>query len=211
MVLVVIKRKKPFEVGYTLLDKDKYESLYERGLKFYSIVKNRKNYKIRVNGNTTLHREVLDVECWLSVNHKSHNRSINTDEMLMECEVWENNRDKKFFCKSESKKNGYRFSFPRTHLSELCELSLENNGYELKKTRVCSPYFNTMEELRVEMEILEEVILGKFRYDPLRDFSETWYVYALQKMLGMPKDILEKYQCNYFRRNHKDVADYYMI
>lgn len=56
----------------------------------------------------------------------------------------------------------------------------------------------------------ERAKYGEYAYDPLVDFTNTWYAYVLYKMLGICEfDDLKVYNIAYIERYEPDVARYY--
>lgn len=66
-------------------------------------------------------------------------------------------------------------------------------------------------DIRASIEELETALFGEFRYNPLMDFSRTWYALILWKMFGIPEDEVMAYQKGYLLDHRGDVCAYYGI
>lgn len=62
---------------------------------------------------------------------------------------------------------------------------------------------------KMRAEEAEQAKFGKYAYNPVYDFRETWYAYVLCRMLGVMSfnDVLE-YNKRYWRKNEKALAYY---
>lgn len=68
------------------------------------------------------------------------------------------------------------------------------------------------EEIYAKLVAYEKEEFGEFAYNPLHDFTETWYAYMLYAMLGtISEKELREYQKDYILRNDKAAARYYKI
>ncbi len=89
------------------------------------------------------------------------------------------------------------------------EEKLRELGLVKKGKNYYSIMFDSEEELYKTIGAVEKAIYGEFRYDPLKDFSQTWYVLVYEKMLGkISHEEAKEYQRDYFKRTHPDIAKY---
>lgn len=81
--------------------------------------------------------------------------------------------------------------------------SIGDFGYRIEK-RGCA-------EVYQDIKFMEELVFGEFRYNPLIDFTDTWYALILWKMLDIPESEVMEYQRKYMLENHPERAEYYML
>lgn len=142
------------------------------------------------------------------VDHITHSLVLNAKKYLRVCTGIENNYNKK--CYSKIYKNCKQFSISIKHLDANIVKTLEMQGYTNTGNRLKSPKFNTEDEMVQELARVENLLLGKFRYNPLIDYSETWYAVVLCEVLGiLTHQELEDYNRDYFKKNYPNVARYY--
>lgn len=220
VVFVIIFSSRKNTVSYTILDKDVYENVFRnKGIVLVPQERNAGDYKIVYHSagkdsevkkmNVVLHSTVLGKVDGVQVDHISHNPFINTREMLRMCNTQQNAFNKP--CYTTILENGVSFKVP-DKLNETQREELKQLGYSFKvcgRTNcIYSPEFKTEEEMYAEINRLETLMLGEFRYNPVNDYRETWYAYVLYKMLGLvTKEELDAYVVGYFRRNpNKEVG-----
>ena len=88
---------------------------------------------------------------------------------------------------------------------------LLKRGFRKKyRSLYCTDKIDSEEELYKKIGEVEEAIYKGFRYDPLKDFSQTWYVLVYEKMLGkISHEEAKEYQRDYFIRTYPDIAKYF--
>ena len=200
---------------YTIMDFKVYEKVIvpntdiiinwnERNMKDFKIVLRSKDYV-----NVPLHR--LAIECTgLQVNHKTHNACINISEYLSACTADQNSKDKD--CYTTISDNKKSFSAPLSTVSTEDSISLLSKGFRFTKERIYSPEYPTSKEMYSALDNFENKYLGAFRYNPLIDCVNTWYVLVVQKMLGSISDVdLYEYNRRYIIEHRADIAEYYQL
>jgi hypothetical protein len=142
----------------------------------------------------------------LQVDHKYHCVAINTREALRICTGTQNCQNRKMYCKVHHS----RFWF---ECSALCLNGKPiPEGFKLVGDTIRSGKYKDEASMRKALEDFETTYLGEYRYNPLEDYSDTWYAYIAQRMLGViSQDELEDYNRQYMIANHPDVADYYNL
>lgn len=214
-VFAVIHKKEEKEIFYAFMDKRTYVECIEarKGVILNNCVRNMKDYKIILSGdkwdNEMLHKVALEGEKD-NVDHISHNAAINIKELLRPCSAKENSMNKPLHCKVA--KNKLLFRVNKNLVKADDYKFLHDNDFEFTVSKVISPTYTTKEELYAAINKFEEKCFGEFRYNPLKDFSETWYALVICKMLGvLTEDELYEYNRQYMRRWHKDIAEYYQL
>lgn len=211
--------KEEYKLLFTIMDKEVYEKYIEpdENIILNGVIRGMGDVKITLRGNKysniprnkPLHR--LAVACEnKQVDHKTHNACINIAEYLTPCVGAENCKDKRFYTKVSDNKR--YFSVRASILSEDDRIALLQRGYKFKRGRVYSPEYNSADDMYTALNEFESKYLGAFRYNPLIDFTDTWYALILQKMLGLLSDAdLYEYNRNYMIANHADIAEYYQL
>ena len=162
----------------------------------------KKDFKLSGKGKALvyIHRAVcgLGFEDTLEVDHISHNHCIATREMLRTCTHEQNIVNKKFSVKVDVNKNIFEV---KNRVPDEDRRFFINQGYCLNKNRIISPAFSSMDEMYKALNAYEKRYLGEYRYNPLSDFEETWYAYALFRFTNLysAEDIM-KYQRDYYLR-----------
>ena len=216
-VFVMIENGRTKTVDFTVIDMDTYKE--------YFAGKNRTlNTKRRTDGsvkiicncggfnNMPIHRLVVGAEAGVSVDHISHNTRLNVAELLRECVAEENNINKPMYCKVNELDSS--FSIINTLIDIKESQNLANRGYKVRigRKRIYSPVFATKKDMYDEIQRIETAYLGEYRYNPLVDFSDTWYAWVLSNMTNtITQDELEEYQRDYMKRNNPAIADYYQL
>ncbi|NBJ98378.1 hypothetical protein D5282_13900 [bacterium 1xD8-48] len=154
--------------------------------------------------------------------------------ILIDCNIYEKYfKDAKgSFCLNK-RNSGYNVKVHTEKYKGIClhRLVMREAGYkfeeELKDRQVdhvtCNTQINTLGELRVctssenmrnrkycAQQPVDGEEADQFRYNPLKDFSVTWYAFVMHKMLGWgtARD-MEDYNRDYILRNDKVAACYY--
>lgn len=211
----LIYKEKGNILYYTLMDYSTYKDIIEpdESIILNWIKRTMRDYKIVLRNheyvNVPLHRLAIDCE-GRQVDHKTHNACINIKDYLAACSNKENSINKKFYCKVDKKSKS--FSAPASIVDSVSRISLCNNGFKPNGGRLCSPEYGTKAELYAALDAFEAKYLGSFRYNPLVDFSNTWYALVIQKMLGGISDTdLYEYNRVYMINNHAKIAEYYQL
>jgi len=220
-VLVITRHpayEKPF---YTVIDKDVYEEYFKGTNRAVSLKtkKNKKNEIIRivpnynVAGNYPVHHLCMQPEEGEEIDHITHNLFINTKDTLRKCVASENSMNKCFYSRVSEKKLVFDVNDWLIDIDS--RMMLVNKGYRFKggKTpRIISPKFASMDALYAELNWFENKFLKKFRYNPLIDYSNTWYVYVLNKVIGIVSDMeASEYMRQYHIQYNPAIAEYYML
>lgn len=213
-VFCVIHKIKENVFYYTIMDYKIYENIIasNQDVIINWNERNMGDFKIVLRGggyvNIPLHR--LAIECTgLQVNHKTHNPCININEYLSACTAAQNLKDKSCYATiSDDKKS---FSFPLSTVSTEDSISLLSKGFSFKD-RIYSPEYPSSKEMYSALDNFENKYLGAFRYNPLIDCVNTWYVLVVQKMLGSISDVdLYEYNRRYMIEHRADIAEYYQL
>lgn len=189
-VFVVSELPKKEGYSFTIIDRSKYDEFLADGKGTICFVRRRRgDYKVRIHTARAdgrricmeLHRLVMEKGgCDLDVDHKFSNALINTLESL------------RFATGSQNRKH---VKFRNHKLRDLLE------------DYVCR---DSCEEQCAEQVDKEREDGGEFAYNPLRDFSVTWYAYVMHVMLGWGTDKdLEDYNREYIQKYDKAAAAYY--
>lgn len=226
-VFCKISRLKTGEVNWTFVDSKLYEELSDTtifdfleevksggALVFKGIVL-RGGVGIEYNddgkrpcyNNDRLHRKVVSGD---SVDHITHNRCINIKECLRGCTPAQNNLNKPFYSKVANDKKS--FSAPVKVVEGVSREFLKKHGFEVKGKRVYSKRYDTMAEMYDALNAFEMKCLGEYCYNPLVDYTDTWYALVIQKMFGAFTELeLKEYNRDYMIRNRPDIAEYYQL
>ena len=212
-VFVVIYKPRQNELYYTVLDRE----VYERELKGTGRVL---NYAIRHDGsykivfaeddtNKSVHRFVIPCKD-KEIDHIGVNKCLNTRELLRPVSAAQNSMNHKFY--SRVSLENLQFKIKNCSQTDNQRKSLVQAGFKLEGDYFISPTYNSEKELFKAVNKVEKFLLGEYRYNPLVDFSETWYAYAFYKMLGdCSMYDVKRYNADFMRRNHKNIACYYML
>lgn len=218
LVYCTLYHEKKNEVCYTVFDKDVYDKWF-RGTGRVLTFESRNDGKTKIIcssypfNNTDLHAIVAGAvgmdKSTYQADHISHNVLINTREMLRYCTTQQNNFNKE--CYSSCFEDVLCFKI-RNKFAENEVKELKAKGYKLKGDYLYSPEFETESEMYGEIERIERMFMQDYRYNPVVDYSDTWYAYVLHKMLGLiSKAELDAYNKDFMRRNQGNVARYYML
>lgn len=216
IVLCVISHKNDDFCSYVLLDKDLYMTEFQGIKRLISFnERNDKKMKVLVHGqgysNKVLHRLAMHTtDRQVQVDHISHNTHINIKEYLRPCIAQENMFNQRFY--STVNIENFSFSAPDKVINIDDRLSLARAGFEFYKHRVYSPSYKSLSEVYEAVGEFEDKFLKEFRYNPFKDFSETWYVLVLWKMLHLIDETeVVDYQRDYFKRTDSKLAKYYCL
>lgn len=213
-VFIVIYNRATNIMGYSLVDYDFYKSvieidetvicnIMERTMQDYKVVLRNKEYC-----NASIHRLIINCED-KQVDHISHVAFINIAEYLRTCTDQENKLNRKFYSKVADDKKS--FSIPATIFSSEDKICLTGKGFRVIKNKIFSPEYTTTREMYDALNKFETKYLGEFRYNPLIDFSETWYAFVINKCLGGSNLDLMEYNREFMIQNHPDIAEYYQL
>lgn len=212
-VFVVIYKPKQNELFYTVLDRE----TYERELRNTNRVL---NYAIRHDGsykivfaeddtNKSIHRLVIPCEA-REIDHIGVNKCLNTKEMLRPVTAAQNSMNHKFY--SRVSLENLQFKIKNCAQNDNQRKSLIQAGFKLEGDYFISPVYNSEKELFEAVNKVEKFLLGEYRYNPLVDFSDTWYTYAIYKLLGICSiDDVKQFNAGFMRRHHPNIAKYYQL
>ncbi len=142
------------------------------------------------------------------VDHITHTHSDMTREGLRRCTRVENGMNKAF----RSHITGDAISCRVKEIPDTKAEELRKQGYLVKKVKGGYKVMKKgCKNACAEIKAMEETLFGKFRYNPLMDFSETWHALILWKMIGIPKEEVMAYQKGYLTENRADICKYYGI
>ncbi|MDE7476811.1 MAG: hypothetical protein K2M91_02485 [Lachnospiraceae bacterium] len=158
-----------------------------------------------------LHRQVMNVASGGSdIDHMTHCLSICMKEYLRECDKQQNAYNRACYVKINEA--GRYFKAPCRNLGSDERIRYSLDGYSFKRNYIISPSFASFTELYEAVDNFESKYLGRFRYSPLYDFSETLYAFVAWKMLGWGNETdVTEYNRDYILRNRPDVAKYYQL
>lgn len=214
-VYCVIYKLKENQIYYTLIDYSTYRDVIipNPDIILNWVIRQMGDLKIVMRSekfiNVPVHRVAVDC-AGREINHKTHNACINISEYLNVCSSAENSRDKVFYSRvSDDMKS---FSVPVSVVNDNERINLLSKNYKVYRGRVYSPEFESTEEMYTALNAFEDKFLGKYRYNPLVDFSDTWYALVIQKMFGDISDVdLYEYNREYMIKNHADITEYYQL
>lgn len=199
-----------------ILDKDIYDEFFFDGSLISVKTGGGANKRLipvkggKVYVNTQLHRAALNLPkgCGIQVDHCTRYTGCALREELRPCTSRENAMNKPM----RSKLLGNNSFKTKANLNDDEINKFENMGFKYsKKGYLISPKYNTEKEMYDAIKTIETMLFGEFRYNPLLDFSETWYALILWKMLDLPEEDIMAYQRDYIIRNKPEVAEYYGI
>lgn len=212
-VFVVIYKPRKNELYHTVLDRE----TYERELRNTNRVL---NYAIRHDGsykivfaeddtNKSVHRLVIPCEA-REIDHIAVNKCINTKEMLRPVTAAQNSMNHKFY--SRVSLENLQFKIKNCAQNDNQRKSLIQAGFKLEGDYLISPIYNSEKELFEAVNKVEKFLLGEYRYNPLVDFSDTWYAYAIYKLLGIcSMNEVMSYNADFMHRYHSNIAKYYQL
>lgn len=198
---------------YCILDSDIYSKYFEDSDRLLNTcVRNDKSYKViyaEDGTNKPVHR--LVVPCAdQSVDHISHNAFINTKEMLRPCDNNSNMKNIRFYCKDDLRH--MRFSVKDSALDFAAKSVLISRHFEVSHGRLFSPSYASKTDLYGEINSFERNFFKGYNYEPLVDFSKTYYAYVLYRMTGRYSlDDIREYNRDFWVRTDKKMADYYQL
>ena len=127
----------------------------------------------------------------VAIDHVTHNLGICTREFLRVCSPQQNRCNTA--CYSTVDRNNRRFIISCKQMDFKKRLTYSLKGYAFKGDHM---YW----------------YLGKFRYNPLYDFRDTFYAFVAWKLLGWGTEIeITEYNRDYIRRHRPEVAEYYRL
>lgn len=148
------------------------------------------------------------------VDHVTHNGFINPDckEFLRVCSGEQNKINSSSRRLARIQKDTLSFMISVADVTLQKEDAVKKLGIKKADTYYYSEEFKSEEELYKKVGEVEKLIYGDFRYDPLKDFSQTGYVLVYEKMLGkISHEEAEEYQRDYYIRMQPDIAKYYAL
>ena len=215
-VLCVVTHKTDDFCQYVLLDKTVFDVEFKDTNRTMSFSERHdKSMKVLVYGkgysNMPLHKLALKVVTDdMQIDHQSHNTYINTSDFLRVCIAQENRFNQRYYSKID--KDDKSFSVPDKVVDIKERMALASAGFRFDDDRIYSPSYKSFDELYKAVDKFESKYLKEFRYNPFRDFSETWYVVVLWKMLGLIDEVeVADYQRDFFKRTDKKLAQYYRL
>lgn len=220
--------KVPTLVDFVVIDREIYDT-YFKDSKYAFISINNKGKKDKAGkllttsefivnssannmANVKIHRAVLDkygVDIkGYAIDHISHCRNINTFDTLRACKARENNFNKPFYCTIE----GNRFVLKDWLIDIQSRQDYADDDFTFRNNKIYSPEYADKQAMYDAIDLVENYILGAYRYNPLADFSETWYAYVLYQFLGIgsAEDVVE-FNRQYFKDHKPEIAEYYKL
>lgn len=212
-VFVVIYKPKQDEIYYTIIDREVYErEIRNTGRVLNYAIRHDGSYKIIFAENDTnisIHRLVVPCD-EKEIDHIAVNKCINTKEMLRPVSAVQNSMNRKFY--SRVSLDRMQFKIKDCCQNESQRKALLQAGFKLEGIYFISPIYNSEKELFEAVNKVEKFLLGGFRYNPLVDFSDTWYAYAIYKLLGAcSMNDVKLYNKDFIYRHHSNIAKYYML
>lgn len=164
-------------------------------------------------GNIVLHQLAMngrELPNNVAIDHVTHNLGICTREFLRVCSSQQNRYNTACYGTVDRDKRRFIISCKQMYSYE--RQSYKSKGYSFKGNRMYSPSFKTSDEMFQALNEFEDWYLGKFRYNPLYDFRDTFYAFVAWKLLRWGTEIeITEYNRNYIRRNRPEVAEYYRL
>ena len=146
----------------------------------------------------------------VAIDHVTHNLGICTREFLRVCSPQQNRCNTA--CYSTVDRNNRRFIISCKQMDFKKRLTYSLKGYAFKGDHMYSPSFKPSAEMFQKLNEFEDWYLGKFRYNPLYDFRDTFYAFVAWKLLGWGTEIeITEYNRDYIRRHRPEVAEYYRL
>lgn len=223
-VFIVINRKRASgiapETYATIIDRSFYDEFFndlDDGERLTVCISKRHagDYKILVNGkrhgeiyfNHPLHQLVCKRGDGKQVDHISCSTLINMAEYLRNATGKENMANRKYYSRIDLENLSFISINKVNDINE--RVRLINQGYVFSGSHIYSPHFNTKAGLYNALNMYEDKYLGQFRYNPLVDFSETWYALVVNDFLG---DVnLYEYNRDYAIRTEHEKVEYYQL
>lgn len=215
-VFIVIYNPVQGYLGYTILDADIYQQvLADKPSRVL-------NYSIRHDGkykvifsedktNKILHRFVFsNLTRSMAIDHKSHNISINTREMLAVSDNSSNMKNVRYYCTVNEAK--HQFNFTDSIKDTAVRNKLTQSGFRFIKGRVYSPIYKDENDTFTSARNIEKFLFGDNAYNPYIDFRNTFYAYVLCRCLGVCSlaQAME-YNRDYYVKYDKHLTKYYRL
>ena len=91
--------------------------------------------------------------------------------------------------------------------TEIQRLLVDQYGLKVQgKKFISNRKYSSEKELYSDVADIAELVLGQFRYDPLVDFSETWYALVFEEMLKkISSEEREEYQRMYWIKKYQNA------
>lgn len=212
-VFVVIYKPKQNEIYYTIIDREVYErEIRNTGRVLNYAIRHDGSYKIIFAENDTnisIHRLVVPCD-EKEIDHIAVNKCINTKEMLRPVSAIQNSMNRKFY--SRVSLDRMQFKIKDCCQNESQRKALLQAGFKLEGIYFISPIYDSEKELFEAVNKVEKFLLGKYRYNPLVDFSDTWYAYAIYKLLGAcSMNEVMSYNADFMHRHYPNIAKYYIL
>lgn len=211
-VIYIIKNNNRSEdvFSYTMIDKTFY--LQTAKVEELCFKNNDRGYiEVTKKKHCHLHQMVLSVEEGEEVDHISCNKKVNIRKLLRKCTKEQNTYNKRKVHYAKTCRMANSFYAYANGMSEEIKGKYRKKGYYFEEFSIVSPKYESEREMYKEMKEFEVERIGKFRYDPYLDFSETWYVLIFWKVLGVINyEGVKKYQQEYFGREYikaKETGD----
>lgn len=201
--------------NYTIFDKNIMEDL-EAGKLVVNYTDDINFKRMNVMGekyHERLYQYIRYSDIYPQIDHKANNPRINLDNYLRTCNSYYNRlnqRDVHFAKVDTQERKFYAYN------SDVSQEKLEEYikaGYEIVGFGLYSKEYKHMRDLYRDMKKFEEDntqrIEGEvFRYDPVNDYSFTWYVVVFWKVLGwINKEDADNYQKDFWFRKYENTED----
>lgn len=227
-VLIVINRKNASGIApgtyATIIDRSFYDEFFndlDDGEKLTVCISKRHagDYKIMVNGrrhgkiyaDASLHQLVCKHEDGKQIDHISCSTLVNMAEYLRSVTGKENMANRKYYSRIDLENLSFISINKVNDMNERIELINQDYKFLIKMGReyIRSRRFSTKVDLYNALNMYENKYLKQFRYNPLVDFSETWYALVVDDFLGEVN--LHEYNRNYAIRTEYEKVEYYQL
>lgn len=159
--------------------------------------------------NTPIHKLAVEAGEGYEVDHIAHTRVCSIREFLRACSRCQNQMN--IF--RENRVKGNNIDCKIRGVADTMKETLRGHGFTVSdlKDGKCHIRKAGCKDVYRDVAFMEELVFGEFRYDPMKDFTDTWCILILWKMFGVSEHDVMECQREYMVKNHPDKAGYYML
>lgn len=201
--------------NYTIFDKNIMKDLEEDELvvNYTDDINFKRMNVIGKKYHEKLYQYIRYSDIYPQIDHKSNNPRINLDNYLRTCNSYYNKLNQRdvHFAKVDTRERKF-YAHSLDVSSERREEYIKN-GYKIVDFGLYSKEYKRMRDLYRDMKKFEEDntqgLEGEiFRYDPINDYSYTWYVVVFWKVLGwINKEDADNYQKDFWFRKYENTDE----